>query len=241
MDLGVTQCRQWRMSTGLLGGFLEMLPWFWRVPMPVFVSLLPPSRYGTWNSSSHLAALGKPSWSNASALRLTEPGGQEKLRALVALQSHQLNQTQGVLPGPLLCEMIHFLYCSKMISLDFSVTCSRSTVTNNNGNSQRFLPSQWGKQMVRAEHSRYITLSYNVISAPGVAQSRFRKAGREQMASFESPRGSRRKPGRRQPRQWLPPWRSAGAWSLAQPALILFAHKLGPLHSTSRSFSFSHL
>ena len=105
-------------------------------------------------------------------------GGQEKLRAPVALQSHRLNQTQGVLPGPLLCEMIHFLYCSKLIRLHFAVTCSRSTVSNNNGSSHRFLPSQWGKQVLRAEHSRYITLSYNVISAPGVAQSRFRKAAK---------------------------------------------------------------
>lgn len=137
--------------------------------------------------------------------------------------------------------MICFLYLFKLINLEFFVTYSISTITNKSGNFHHFLPSQQGKQMVKAEPSHYITLGYNIISAPGVRQSRFQKAGSEQMAWSRSQRGSERKPGRVRPRQWLPPWRSAGVWSRALLALILFACRLWLLHSPSWSFGFSHL
>lgn len=84
-------------------------------------------------------------------------------------KSLAFNQAQRCsTPRLLLCEMICFLYLFKLINLEFSVTYSISTITNKSGNFHHFLPSQQGKQMVKAEPSHYITLSYNIISAPGV-------------------------------------------------------------------------
>lgn len=54
--------------------------------------------------------------------------------------------------------------------------------------------------MVKAEVSHYGSLGHNVLSAPGVVQSRFQKTGSEQIDSSGSQTGSVRKPGRVQPR-----------------------------------------
>ena len=132
MDLRVTQSRQWGMSTGLFGGSWEMSPWFWRAQIPVFVSLLPldavVSRNSARHSSGHLAALGEPHWSNASALGKTKQEDERSLGFWWHCKVTTLTKPRGGLhQGPLLCEMTSFLYFYKLISLKFSVTYSRST------------------------------------------------------------------------------------------------------------------
>ena len=102
MDLGVTQSRQWYMSTGLLRGFLGNVDWFWRVQIPEFVPLLPlnavVSRNSARHSSGHFAALGEPHWSNASALGKTKQEDERSL-GLWWHCSHHLNQAQRRSPS----------------------------------------------------------------------------------------------------------------------------------------------
>lgn len=110
--------------------------------MLVFFPLLPlvdvVSRYSAWNSRGHLAVPGETSWSNANILRMIDQEDGRSLGLWWHFKVTSLTKPRGVL----LCEMIHFPGFSKLIDLEFSVTCGRSVVINNYGNLQYFLPSQ---------------------------------------------------------------------------------------------------
>lgn len=143
-----------------------------------------------WDVMSGTVMTTMQGWENP-AIAMPVSWGWEDARALVALQSHQLNQAgRCSVLGSLLCVMIHFLYFIRGSIWTFLFLAAEAlwpitTVRN----FHHFLPSQWGQLKVRAQPSHYITLGYKIINARKqtcflklykVVQSSFQKAGSEQ-------------------------------------------------------------